>query len=62
MRLLAVASPLAVGACALPLPLQLASMALNRISYLATEKSISDHIITAAVGRDCTLHRTVTEG
>jgi hypothetical protein len=62
LRLAAVASPLAVGACAIPLPMQLASMALNGISYLTTEKSVSDHVITAAVGRDCALHRTVTEG
>ena len=62
LRLLAVASPLAVGACALPLPVQLASMVLNGFSYLTTEKSVSDHVITAAVGRDCALHRSVTEG
>ena len=62
LPLLAVVSPLAITACALPLPMQLASMALNGISYLTTEKSVSDHVITAAVGRDCALHRTVTEG
>ncbi len=61
-RLLIIVCPLLVGACALPLPLQIAVWATDGISYLMTSKSISDHGLSAAVGRDCAVHRAVTEG
>ncbi len=61
-RLLIIVCPLFVGACALPLPLQLAAWTADGISYLMTSKSMSDHGLSAAVGRDCAVHRAVTEG
>ncbi len=61
-RLLIILCPLFVGACALPLPLQLATWAADGISYLMTSKSMSDHGLSAAVGRDCAVYRAVTEG
>ena len=61
-RLLIVVCPLFVGACALPLPLQIAGWAADGISYLMTSKSMSDHGLSAAVGRDCAVHRAITGG
>ncbi len=61
-RLLIIVCPLFVGACALPLPLQIAVWATDGISYLMTSKSMSDHGLSAAVGRDCAIYRAVTEG
>ena len=46
----------------MPLPLQIAAWAADGISYLMTSKSMSDHGLSAAVGRDCAVHRAVTEG
>jgi len=60
--LLALAAPLLVAACALPLPLQIASWGADGISYVTTHKSVSDHGISAIAGRDCALYRSVTEG
>ena len=45
--------------CALPLPFQIASWALDGISYLATEKSVTDHGISIVVQKDCALLRVV---
>ncbi len=61
-RLLIILCPLFVGACALPLPLQLAALAADGLSYLTTSKSMSDHGLSAALGRDCAVHRAITEG
>ncbi len=61
-RLLIIVCPLFVGACALPLPLQLAAWTADGISYLMTSKSMSDHGLSAALGRDCAVHRAITEG
>lgn len=48
-----------VSGCALPVPVQVASWALDGISYLATNKSMTDHGISAVVGQDCALLRAV---
>ncbi len=61
-RLLVIVCPLFVGACALPLPLQLAAWTADGISYLMTSKSVSDHGLSVAVGQDCAIHRAITEG
>ncbi len=61
-RLLIIVCPLLVGACALPLPLQIAVWATDGISYVMTSKSVSDHGLSAAVGQDCAVHRAITEG
>ena len=61
-RLLIIVCPLFVGACAVPLPLQIAAWAAEGISYLMTSKSVSDHGLSVAVGQDCAIHRAITEG
>ncbi len=61
-RLLIIGCPLLVGACALPLPLQIAIWATDGISYVATSKSLSDHGLSAAVGQDSAVHRAITQG
>jgi len=61
-RLLIIVFPLFLGACALPLPLQIAAWAADGISYLMTSKSMTDHGLSAAVGQDCAVHRAITEG
>ena len=52
----------ALGGCALPMPLQVASWALDGISYLVTEKSVTDHGISFVAEKDCALLRGITEG
>ncbi len=60
-RFLLVLGPLLLGAC-VPLPLQVATLAADGISYMMTKKSVTDHGLSAVVGQDCALHRVVTEG
>ena len=64
LRLLASMAILALllGGCALPVPIKVAGWALDGISYLATQKSVTDHGISVVAGRDCALFRAVTEG
>ena len=53
---------LLVAGCAVPVPLQIASWALDGISYLTTEKSVSDHGLSLVAQSDCAIWRGVTEG
>jgi cell division protein FtsN len=46
-----------LSGCALPVPVQIASWALDGISFLATEKSISDHGLSLVAQKDCALWR-----
>jgi hypothetical protein len=48
-----------LSGCAMPLPFQIASWALDGISYLATEKSVTDHGISIVAQKDCALMRVV---
>lgn len=57
-----VVSVLLLSGCALPLPIKIASWAIDGISYIATEKTITDHGISAIAGRDCAMMRAVTKG
>ncbi|MFP6712557.1 MAG: hypothetical protein VB913_12770 [Rhodospirillales bacterium] len=50
-----------VSGCALPVSVTVASWALDGFSYVATQKSITDHGISLLAGQDCALHRIVTE-
>jgi len=52
----------ALTGCALPVPLQVASWALDGISYIATDKSVTDHGLSIVAQQDCALLRGVTEG
>ena len=53
------ASLFVLGACALPVPVQIAHWALDGLSYLATEKSIGDHGISIVANRDCAVLRGI---
>lgn len=50
-----------LGGCALPVPIQVASWAIDIISVVTTEKSLTDHGISALTNKDCALYRAVTE-
>ncbi|MEQ8807204.1 MAG: hypothetical protein RIE16_15615 [Rhodospirillales bacterium] len=41
-----------LGGCALPVPIQVASWAIDIISVVATEKSITDHGLSALTCKD----------
>ncbi|NQW10839.1 MAG: SPOR domain-containing protein [Alphaproteobacteria bacterium] len=57
--ILAVAAlPLLLGGC-LPLPISIVSTALSGISYMASGKSTSDHLLSATVEKDCALTRPI---
>lgn len=51
-----------LGACALPMPVQVALWAADGFSFLGTRKSLSDHGISFAMDKDCALWRVVPEG
>lgn len=55
-------SALLLGGCAIPVPLQIASWALDGISMLATQKSVTDHGISIVTQKDCAVWRGFTEG
>lgn len=55
-------SALLVAGCAVPVPLQVASWALDGISFLTTEKSMTDHGLSMVTQQDCAVWRGVTEG
>jgi len=53
---------LLLSGCALPVPLKIASWAVDGISYLTTQKSVLDHGLSAMNGQDCAVLRMATEG
>ena len=55
----AMLAPLALGACGLPIGVQIASLFADGVSYLTTDKSLTDHGISAVTGEDCALWRGV---
>lgn len=59
---LALALPVALGGCGAPVAFQVASLAADGISYMATGKSLFDHGLSAATEQDCAMLRVVTEG
>lgn len=53
---------LASACAAVPVPLKVASWAVDGISYLVTQKSVMDHGLSAMNGQDCAVVRLATEG
>ena len=53
---------LASACAAVPVPLKMASWAVDGISYLVTQKSVMDHGLSAMNGQDCAIVRLATEG
>ncbi len=50
--------PLALGGC-LPLPITIATASFSGVSYLASGKSTTDHVLSATMEKDCALTRPV---
>ena len=48
-----------LGACALPMPVRIASWVADGIAYLTTEKSVTDHGISLVARKDCALWRGI---
>ncbi len=61
-RILILACLLMLGGCALPVPLQIASWAVDGLLLITTEKTMADHSVSLVVQRDCAMLRVVTEG
>ncbi|MDH5750607.1 MAG: SPOR domain-containing protein [Rhodospirillales bacterium] len=53
---------LLVAGCAAPLPLQVATWALDGLTLMTTGKSVADHGISLVAQKDCALWRGVTDG
>ncbi len=49
--------PLFLGACGLPLGVQIASFVADGISFVTTEKTISDHGLSMVTSQDCAVWR-----
>jgi len=45
-----------------PLPITVASLLADGVSYATTEKSLADHGLSALSKQDCAMHRLLTEG
>lgn len=53
-------SAVLLSGCALPIPLQIASWALDGVSVLVSQKSITDHGISLITQKDCAIWRGIT--
>ena len=49
------------GGCALPLPIVIAGYAADGISVAASDKTLTDHALSAVADEDCALWRVVTD-
>lgn len=52
-----IVSTVILSGCALPVPFQIASWAIDGISYLATDKTIADHSLSLVTQKDCAIWR-----
>lgn len=50
-----------LGGCAMPVGVQVASWAMDGISYIATKKSMTDHGLSIVTQRDCAMWRVVKQ-
>ncbi len=57
--LLALSGILFLGGCAMPPVVMVASYAIDGVSFIVSGKSISDHAISAALKKDCSLIRVI---
>lgn len=53
----AVLAPLFLGGCGMPVGVQIASLFADGLSFLATEKTLGDHGLSAVAGQDCAVWR-----
>ena len=56
---LLIAGAVLLNGCAVASGFKIASLAANGLSYLVSGKSLSDHLISGAMGGDCALHRLI---
>jgi len=56
-----VSLPLFLTGCAAPPALQVLSLAIDGISYLATDKTLADHGLSAVTQKDCKLLRSLND-
>ena len=54
-----VAAPLLIAGCGMPIGVQIASLLADTVSVITTDKTLSDHGISAVIEKDCALWRTV---
>ncbi|MFQ5763329.1 MAG: hypothetical protein ACE5GT_00220, partial [Rhodospirillales bacterium] len=60
IRLLAaVAAPLVLAGCGMPLGVQIASLFADGVSLLTTEKTLTDHGLSVVAGEDCAVWRSL---
>ncbi len=58
IRILAtVALPLLLGGCGLPIGIQIASLLADGVSFITTEKTLTDHGISIVAKKDCAMWR-----
>ena len=50
------------GCSLLPVPIQIASWVADGVSFIATEKSLSDHGLSMLVQKDCAVWRGLKHG
>lgn len=55
----AIVAILALGGCASPIAVQVASFAADGIAYVATGKGLADHTLSAIAGGDCRISNSV---
>ena len=55
--LAAVLAPLVLAGCGMPVGVQIASLFADGLSFIATEKTLGDHGLSAVAGRDCAVWR-----
>ena len=58
-RYLLLSVPILLGGCGLPPAVAIASYVADGVSYLVTGKSVTDHGISEATGRDCATWRLI---
>lgn len=61
-RLGAIMAVFFLGACALPMPLQVASLIADGFSLVTTNKTVADHGVSAMMEKDCSFMRGMQEG
>lgn len=50
-------APLLLSACAVPLSVTVASVVIDGVSFMVTQKTIPDHGLSLLAGRDCAFYR-----
>ena len=57
----AVAAPLLIAGCGMPIGVQIASFLADTVSVITTDKTLTDHGISSITKKDCALWRTIED-